>query len=267
MIGKPGNRRPETEYGRPRTRKRKARKGPKRKRTRAVVSSFQGFPITSFPCVTIHGRVGNRVFKTYRDKIVVTRVPRFDGYKPSAAQRDRREKMRAATAFAQAVYANPTTKAVYLAAAKKLGRQAFRLAVSDFLHGRTRVTFEIGNRTAANPCPLSAVDSSGRGAPGRENDERSGFIQSPNCYHRSRPLEKQDLNLLNLTRAGAEPSRRGGLKSVCPRMGLLWRGWPLACFLPTYPDAQRVAGKRSSTRARFVLADTSPGWRRSASRK
>ena len=48
-------------------------------------------------CRAIRGRVGDRVYKTYGDKIIVTRVPRFDGYKPSAAQRDRRGRMRAST--------------------------------------------------------------------------------------------------------------------------------------------------------------------------
>jgi hypothetical protein len=90
-------------------------------------------------CVALRGRIGNRVYKTYGEKIIITRVPRFDGYVPSAAQRERRDRMRAATAFAQSVYADPAAKAVYVAAAKSLGRRPFRLAVSDFLHGRTRI--------------------------------------------------------------------------------------------------------------------------------
>ena len=90
-------------------------------------------------CRAIRGRVGDRVNKTYGEKIIVTRGPRFDGYVPSAAQRDRREKMRAATAYAQAVYADPAARAVYVVTAKQLGRQPFRLAVSDFLHARPRV--------------------------------------------------------------------------------------------------------------------------------
>jgi hypothetical protein len=87
------------------------------------------------------------VYKTYGEKIIITRVPSFEGYVPTAAQRDRRNRMRAATAFAQAVYADPAAKAVYVAAARALGRQPFRLAVSDFLHGRTRIT-------PAVPCPV-----------------------------------------------------------------------------------------------------------------
>lgn len=80
----------------------------------------------------IRGRVGNVVCKTYGRKIVVTRVPRFDGYAPSAAQRSCRDRMQAATAYAQRIYAHPVAKARYVAAAKKLHRQPFRLAVSDY---------------------------------------------------------------------------------------------------------------------------------------
>ena len=106
-----------------------------------------GFPASELMilCSAIRGRVGDRVYKTYGDKLVVTRVPRFDGYVPSVAQRLRREKMRAATVYAQAVYADPAAKAVYVAAAKQLRRQPFRLAVSDFLRGHTRVTLDSGS--------------------------------------------------------------------------------------------------------------------------
>jgi hypothetical protein len=120
-------------------------------RSRVDGLQFPGFLASEFlrlasgiPCVAIRGRVGDCVFKTYRDKIVVTRVPRFDGHKPSAAQRDQRAKLRAATGYARAVYADPAAKAVYVAAARKLGRQAFRLAVADFLRGCTRVTLDPG---------------------------------------------------------------------------------------------------------------------------
>jgi hypothetical protein len=87
------------------------------------------------PLITaIHGRVGNVVFKTYRgNRIVMTRMPRFDGYVPTPAQRARRKRMAEATAYAQQVYADPEQKALYIAGAKKLRRQPFRLAISDHL--------------------------------------------------------------------------------------------------------------------------------------
>eukprot|EP01035_Chromulina_nebulosa_P010051 gene10051-13539_t len=66
--------------------------------------------------VAIRGRVGDIVYKTYRDQVVTTRVPRFDGYVPSAAQRVQRDRMQAATAYARRVYADPLAKAAYVAA-------------------------------------------------------------------------------------------------------------------------------------------------------
>jgi hypothetical protein len=88
--------------------------------------------------------LGDVVFKTYSRgdarKIVVTRVPNFAGCVPTAAQRIRRDRLREATAYAQRVYADPAAKAFYVAAAQKLGRQAFRLAVSDFLRADARLT-------------------------------------------------------------------------------------------------------------------------------
>ena len=117
-------------------------------RTQSVFVLFRAaaseFLLAAFgvPAISLRGRLGDRVFKTYGDKIVITRVPRFDGYIPSAAQRDRRDRMRAATAFARAIYADPAAKAIYVAAARQLGRQPFRLAVSDFLRDRPRVTLQ-----------------------------------------------------------------------------------------------------------------------------
>ena len=91
----------------------------------------------------IRGRVGDVVCKTYGRgrgrKIILTRVPCFDGYVPTAAQRSRRDRMREATAFAQRVHAAAAARAFYTAAAKKIGRQPFRLAISDFLRGHERL--------------------------------------------------------------------------------------------------------------------------------
>src|SRR5687767_13495827 len=103
-----------------------------------IVAAPLGVLNSAFPFIAaIRGRVGDRVFKTYRDKIVVTRVPRFDGYIPTAAQRLRRDRMREATAYAQRIYAHPAAKAFYVTAARKLHRQPFRLAISDYLSDST----------------------------------------------------------------------------------------------------------------------------------
>jgi hypothetical protein len=88
-------------------------------------------------------RVGKAVYRTWRRgrriRIVITRVPCFADYVPTPAQRARRSRLREATAFAQRVYADPAAKAFYVAAAHKLGRQPFRLAVSDYLRGDARL--------------------------------------------------------------------------------------------------------------------------------
>ena len=89
--------------------------------------------------VAVRGRVGDVVYKTYGAKIIITRVPCFDGYVPTAAQRARRDRMREATTYAKRIYADPAAKAVYVAAAKTLHRQPFRLAISDCLKGCSRI--------------------------------------------------------------------------------------------------------------------------------
>ncbi len=143
---------------------------------RCPVSGLAGFPFALPGFVkAIRGRLGDVVYKTYGDKIITTRVPCFDGYVPTAAQRQRREKTRAATAYAQAVYADSSARAVYFAAATQMGRQPFRLAVSDFMMGRPRVTMS----TAAAERPTGRTEfaqqdhakSTGRTAPalGRAN--------------------------------------------------------------------------------------------------
>ena len=106
----------------------------------------------------IHGRIGDVVYKTYRNgKVIVTRVPCFDGYVPTRAQRARRNRMKEATAYAKRIYADPVAKAVYVAAAQTLRRRPFRLAISDYLNGRLRVPDCSPNKAtpaaAASPAP------------------------------------------------------------------------------------------------------------------
>jgi hypothetical protein len=132
---------------------------------RSPVSGLELF--AGIPYRAIRGRLGDRVYKTYGDKVIVTRVPCFDGYVPTAAQRERRKKLRAATAYAQAVYADPAAKAIYVTAAKQLGRQPFRLAVSDFLRGRPRVKLDLASKPLLreSAAPADASKGNSRAAP------------------------------------------------------------------------------------------------------
>jgi hypothetical protein len=129
---------------------------------RGFLASELMLPFLMLPVRSIRGRLGDRVYKTYGDKIIVTRVPCFDGYVPTAAQRERRAKLREATAYAQAVYADPATKAIYVRAAKQLGRQPFRLAVSDFLRGRPRVRLGLASKPRKSAAPANGINSKAR---------------------------------------------------------------------------------------------------------
>jgi hypothetical protein len=116
--------------------------------------------------VAIRGRVGDVVFKTYRDKIVMTRVPRFTPGAATPAQRARRDRIKAATAFAQRVYASAPAKAFYADEARRLGRQPFRLAISDHLKCADS---PVGDETSAEGVRYSAavrlLDSSASPSP------------------------------------------------------------------------------------------------------
>lgn len=104
--------------------------------------------------VAIRGRVVDVVFKTYRDKIVMTRVPRFTPGAATPAQRGRRDRMKAATAFAQRVYASAPAKAFYTDEARRLGRQPLRLAISDHLYCADSPA---GDETSADSVRYSAA--------------------------------------------------------------------------------------------------------------
>ena len=104
----------------------------------------------------------------------MTRVPRFEGYVPSPAQRSQCGRLRAATAYARSIYADPAAKAIHVAAARKLGRQPFRLAISDYLAGDDSaaaarrdlvMSSDVGEPTAARPCQETRVSpEASRGA-------------------------------------------------------------------------------------------------------
>ena len=167
--------------------------------------------VTLNPTFTaIHGRVGDRVYKTYGGKIIVTRAPCFDGYVPTPAQRARRNLMREATAYAQRVHAHPATKAIYAAAAQKLRRQPFRVAVSDYLSACTVAIFRrnacitlLGWQFMASikggPCTLRAVFPPGN----RRNHAPCG----PSRRHAARPPSpvSRGQNPPILSRSAPEP--------------------------------------------------------------
>jgi hypothetical protein len=169
--------------------------------------------------VAIRGRVGDVVFKTYRDKVVMTRVPRFTSVVATPAQRARRDRLKAATAFAHRVYASTRAKAYYTEAARRLGRQPFRLAISDHLRC---VDSPKADRTSAEHIRFAAavrlldspVQSSQRPAPASSAVPRSpGTLNGvarrlPSTLGRARPggnRERPDRGVHACTRTPLPP--------------------------------------------------------------
>lgn len=68
---------------------------------------------------SLHGRVGDVVFKRYRNRIVITKVPNMAHVVPSAKQLAHRKHVKAAGRFYQEVKADPALLAKYKALAKK----------------------------------------------------------------------------------------------------------------------------------------------------
>jgi hypothetical protein len=198
------------------------------------IPGVPGFPaFESIPfCRAIRGRLGDRVYKTYGAKIVVTRVPCFDGYVPTVAQRQRREKMRAATAYAQAVQADPAARAVYVAAAKALGRQPFRLDVSDFLRGRSRV--KLAPATSTRVAPDSSEPSKQRAIGPNAKTPRTEprYAKGSGCAYACRRLAGAKSNPRDRLRSYSLPSKA---YRRSPRSGL--------AFIPgAKPQARAARG-------------------------
>ncbi len=193
----------------------------------------------------LHGRVGEIVFKTYRarggNRIVLSRVPRFEGYVPSPAQAAQRARLREATAHAQRIHADPALKARYLATAQKLGRSPFRLAISDYLRGLHRAAPPLrpgdpagadSPRDAAPPVlrprvpPRNAKPETPASAPatpplqpGTQNPRRGTPNPKPDTPpHRIRPMSVQR-STLKVQRCPARPSPRA--RPSAPRLSTL----------------------------------------------
>lgn len=81
----------------------------------------------------LRGSVGGLVFKQYRHGLVVTRVPRMEGIKPSPAQRAHRERFRQAASFHRQVLADPALKKRYAALARKKGLPLSAVTLAEFM--------------------------------------------------------------------------------------------------------------------------------------
>jgi hypothetical protein len=85
----------------------------------------------------IHGSMYDLVFKkSPQGEMIVTKKPDMSNVKWSKARKANRKHMSAAIAAAQFALLDPKVKTKYERRAKKLGRRAWNLALSDCLKGK-----------------------------------------------------------------------------------------------------------------------------------
>src|ERR1041385_3696280 len=81
---------------------------------------------------SLRGRVGEWVYKQYSYGTVVTRVPKMEGIKPSAAQRAHRNRVRAAGKFYQQVLADPVLLKRYSTLARRRGSPLPAVTLAEY---------------------------------------------------------------------------------------------------------------------------------------
>jgi hypothetical protein len=85
----------------------------------------------------IHGTMYDLVFKkSPKGNMIVTKKPDMSRVKWSKAQKANRQHMSKAITTTQLALMDPKVKAKYERKAKKQGRRAWNLALSDYLQGR-----------------------------------------------------------------------------------------------------------------------------------
>ena len=86
--------------------------------------------------IDLHGKIGKLVYRRAASgKTIVTKCPDMSEVEWSPAQQAERQRMKEANAYAKAAMADPVVKAIYVKKAKKLKRQPYRVAVSDYYNG------------------------------------------------------------------------------------------------------------------------------------
>jgi hypothetical protein len=84
----------------------------------------------------IRGKMGNVVFRTSPSgETYITKSPDMSRVEWSPAQKEQRQRMKRAIAYAKAAMADPDARTVYERQAAEENRQPFRVAVSDYLKG------------------------------------------------------------------------------------------------------------------------------------
>lgn len=84
----------------------------------------------------IHGTMYDVVFKlSAKGNMIITKRPDMSNVKWSRAQQVQRQHFKEAVAYAKAALADPKVRARYERKAKKQGKRAWDVAVSDYFQG------------------------------------------------------------------------------------------------------------------------------------
>ena len=97
----------------------------------------------------VRGKVGDLVFKSYNDEVLIARKPDQSSIEPSSAQIAQRERFSQAVLYGKTVMADPETKAIYEAAARRKGKPVFSLTVADFFKAPSVDLVDLGNYAGA----------------------------------------------------------------------------------------------------------------------
>lgn len=82
----------------------------------------------------IRGKVGDLVFKRFKDRTIVSRKSDPGGVPRSVAQAAQHERFRQAALYGRVVMADPEARAIYEAAARAMRKPFFSVMVGDFLN-------------------------------------------------------------------------------------------------------------------------------------
>jgi hypothetical protein len=88
------------------------------------------------PVKDMRGKTGFYTYRVMRGKQTLMKTPDMSRVKWSEAQKASREHFRKAISYAKQAMADAQVHAYYEKIAEKANRQAFRVAVSDFLAGK-----------------------------------------------------------------------------------------------------------------------------------
>ena len=83
----------------------------------------------------LRGKMGDWTYRRMYGQQTIMKTPDMSKVKWSKAQNSNRERFAEAIYYAKQAMADPKVKAHYEKAARKADRQAFRVAVSDYLAG------------------------------------------------------------------------------------------------------------------------------------